>query len=152
MPQDVLFGSPRLSVDPVHPGCKGVSLYRLLPKESWDRLRKEVYQRAGHRCEICGRRRQMACHEVWSYDGAARVQKLMGLMALCPQCHEVKHFWFTRARGTARAAFGHLARVNGWTAEEALAYLDWLLYIGFPKRGDRKSWTLDLSWLEKWYE
>lgn len=70
-----------------------------LSRGDWDTLRRGCYERAGHKCEICGgvswrtyggkRKKIVECHEIWSYEGG--VQRLEGLVALCSKCHRVKH-------------------------------------------------------------
>ena len=37
-----------------------------------DIIRKKVYDRAGHRCEIC-RTHRVEAHEEWSYDKETRL-------------------------------------------------------------------------------
>ena len=52
----------------------------------WDRLRKKVYQQAGSRCEVCGGtgpRHPVEPHEMWEFDEANRVQRLVRMIALC---------------------------------------------------------------------
>jgi predicted restriction endonuclease len=72
----------------------------------WDRLRRTVYQRAGHRCEICGASREdgarLEAHERWSYQSATRVQRLVRLLCLCSACHEVTHFGLAEVRGRGK--------------------------------------------------
>ena len=95
---------------------------KLATREQWDRMRRQVYQAAGWRCELCGDRgpdHPVECHEVWAYDDTTAAQRLMRLQALCPACHEVKHYGYTRVRGREWHALTHLARVNGWPLEEA---------------------------------
>lgn len=118
---------------------------------TWDRLREACYVRAGHRCEICngvGRRHPVECHEIWEYDDKFHIQKLLGLIALCPGCHEVKHIGLALKKGPVafQRAYERLAKVNQWP--------DWLVE-GYIERQfaihDIRSqfkWTLDLSWLD----
>src|SRR3712207_8436185 len=76
-------------------------------REEWERLKKIVFGRAGHRCEVCGGRGPrwpVECHEVFAYDDERRVQKLTALVALCPACHEVKHIGLAGLRGRGGAA------------------------------------------------
>ncbi|MFL5732105.1 MAG: HNH endonuclease, partial [Chloroflexia bacterium] len=121
-----------------------------LSKEDWDRLRGPVLDRAGRRCEICGGRGieyPVECHEVWEYDDAEHVQRLAGLVALCPACHEAKHMGYATSQGRGGQARAHLARVNRWSMEMAELYLE-----GVFEQWSRRSqheWTLDLSWLRQ---
>jgi hypothetical protein len=84
------------------------------------------------------------CHEVFHYDEATRTQKLVGLRAICPSCHLVKHF---RNDGSeaAKAAFAHLCQVNGWTRDVAQKYVEEQFEL-WHKRS-RIEWNLDLSFL-----
>ena len=45
-----------------------INLRALLPKEEWDRLRRDCYDRAGNRCQVCGGRGSkwpVECDEHW---------------------------------------------------------------------------------------
>lgn len=115
----------------------------------WERLKKLTFGRAGYRCEVCGgrgRKWPVECHEVFSYDDARRVQKLERLVALCPGCHEVKHIGLAGVRGRRREAVAHLARVNGWTRDDAELYLE-ACFETWHRRSNHE-WTLDLTHLE----
>lgn len=57
----------------------------------WDKIRYDSYQRSGNKCGICGAEGQLQCHEIWDYDDENHVQKLSGFIALCRDCHQVKH-------------------------------------------------------------
>ena len=68
------------------------SLYRLLPREVWDRIRNEIIENNGRKCQICGETEgKMNLHEIWEYNDAEHVQKLKGFVLLCAMCHHVKH-------------------------------------------------------------
>jgi len=72
------------------------SLWYLNPRtamgrKEWDKLRKEIYAKYGHRCGVCGAQGRLNCHERWLYDDEAHVQTLVGFIALCDWCHHVKH-------------------------------------------------------------
>ena len=115
----------------------------------WERLKKLTFGRAGYRCEVCGgrgRKWPVECHEVFAYDDARRVQKLERLVALCPGCHEVKHIGLAGVRGRRREAVAHLARVNGWTRDDAELYLE-ACFETWHRRSNHE-WTLDLTHLE----
>ncbi len=94
-----------------------VGMYR----EQWDKLRRPCYRAAGYRCEICGGKgpqHPVEAHEVWQYedDGARGVQTLIRLIALCPDCHAVKHMGRSSAMHPPHEVHRllmHRARVNG---------------------------------------
>ena len=68
-------------------------------KTQWDRIRKQVYEDYNHKCGICGRDGRLEAHEIWEYDDTDFVQRLAGLIALCPLCHLVKHLGLPNTRG-----------------------------------------------------
>ena len=68
------------------------SLYRLLPREVWDRIRNEIITSNGRKCQICGETEgTMNLHEIWKYDDKSHIQRLEGFILLCKMCHHVKH-------------------------------------------------------------
>ncbi len=113
----------KLSVELVPKTCWFSNVRALVSREVWDRLRKETYRKAGYVCEVCGAKGRLECHEVWEYDDKNKLQILRDLVALCPSCHEVKHFGLATARGRDKTARRHLAKINGWTDQEVDDYL-----------------------------
>jgi len=126
--------------------CK--NLRSALSKAEWDKLRKSVYEKAGHKCEICGgvgKKHPVECHEVWEYleisgDG---IQKLVKTEAICPACHEVKHIGLAEVRGNYARAIKHMCKVNGITKQEAekvvnAAMQEW-------QRRSEIAWDCDMS-------
>jgi hypothetical protein len=119
-------------------------------KEEWEKLKKVTFSRAGYKCEICGGRGDrwpVECHEIFTYDDEQHIQKLVRLIALCPACHEVKHIGLAGLRGKAKAARAHLAKVNGWSLEDADLYIEGSFEIWH--RRSCHQWSLDLSYLEQ---
>ena len=99
-----------------------VNLRTILPKGEWDRIRRESYRKANYRCEICGGvgpAHPVECHELWEFDDKTRTQKLVGLISLCPACHQVKHFGLAQINGKTKEAIRHLMKVNNWSASKA---------------------------------
>lgn len=121
-----------------------------ISKEEWEKLKRIISKRAGYKCEICGGRGTkwpVECHEIFAYDDERYIQKLIRLMALCPACHEVKHIGLAGLRGKGNSAKAHLAKVNGWSIEDAELYIE-----GCFEMWHRRSchqWNLDLSYLER---
>ena len=134
----------------------GSNLRGILTRAQWDHLRATVCDAAGDRCEICraevwvdGRRRRPDCHELWAFeleDDGRHVQRLVRLIALCPDCHRTQHVGHAVAEGEDDLVIRHLCKVNGWTHEQAIADLD--------QAGDVHDelscidWDLDLSVLK----
>ncbi|CAN5761393.1 hypothetical protein BH24DEI2_BH24DEI2_26960 [soil metagenome] len=74
------------------------------------------------------------------------MQRLTGLTALCPACHQVKHIGLANVQGKSAQALSHLARVNGWSANQARAYVEQAFEL-WARRSEHE-WQLDLSLLE----
>ncbi len=79
----------------------------------WLKLSRGIIEEADYHCRICGsqgKKHRVECHEIWSYDDTAKLQKLAGLIALCPACHRVKHIGRTSEVGSVQYSIYHLAR------------------------------------------
>lgn len=113
----------------------------------WDNLRHAQYRKADLHCEICGVGGRLECHEVWEYDEATHVQKLTGLIALCPSCHSVKHFGRTSTLGeeAKRNAIQHLMEVNNWTMKETQDHIQESIRVWQER--SKHEWTLDISFI-----
>ena len=76
------MGKYKLDFQLVPDGCWYTNLRSALPKETWDRVRKKAYARAGGRCMICGKAGRLEAHEVWEYDDKKHIQKLADVIAV----------------------------------------------------------------------
>jgi len=120
-----------------------------LSSKKWDEVRKGCYAKAGYRCEICngvGKKHPVECHETWYYDDEKKVQTLTGLIALCPECHQVKHIGLAQIKGKYEIAKKHLAKVNKWDIEDAEEYIRAQFEI-WHKRS-QTSWSVDMSLIQ----
>lgn len=111
----------KLEINLVPADLHFVNLRSYYSKPEWDIIRKKVYDRAHHRCEICGgvgKTHRVEAHEEWSYDPKTRLATLERLTALCPSCHEVKHFGFAVVSGHEDRALAHLCKINNLSIEE----------------------------------
>lgn len=146
---------PRLAVEIIPTSLHGQNPRTHFGREWWDATRKAAYA-AGYRCEICGGRgpdHPVELHERYSYDERARppVQRITGLIVLCPACHDVKHLYRTSAvaaenhdPGILDDALRHLREVNGWTEEQLKRYLGHVRRL-YERREALGPWTADYS-------
>lgn len=145
---------PRLA-DLIPQTSWGANLCNMLTAASWDALRQGAFALTGSRCEICGVRQGLECHEEWEYhepnglekvpEGymALGVQRLVRLMPLCDDCHETYHLGFAYARGRLAERLQRIAAFNRWSQHEVDAYYD---FIGARwKRRNQYMWALDVS-------
>ena len=133
----------RLTVELVPSTVWGSNVRSRVRPSVWDRLRRAAYASAGHRCECCQATGRLEAHEVWAYDDASHVQRLVRLLALCPRCHQVKHYGRTMNTRRGADALAQLCQVNGWTKAQALAHVGEAFAVW--RRRSAAPWTVDLS-------
>lgn len=130
----------------------GINLRSLLPAEQWDVIRRDAYARAGRRCRVCGGAGDqwpVEADEAWAYDDDRCIQTLKGVIALCPRCHEVRHWGKTELKGRSDLAYAQLLYVNKWSPAEADAAIEEAFDLW--ERRSQKAWTSDISWVEQYY-
>ena len=97
----------KLEIDLVPSTAWYSNLRTKIPSQEWDKIRKQSYANANYRCQICGSDGKdqilvtkgslngtLNCHEIWEYDDKKHIQKLNGFLALCNDCHMIKHIGF----------------------------------------------------------
>ena len=115
----------------------------------WDYLRRDCYKKADYKCEICagkGNKWPVECHEVWDYNTKTKIQKLVRLIALCPDCHAVKHFGLSQLRGLESKCIKRLMDINNWKKEQVHKHIEEVFSLW--KKRNTIDWELDLSHLE----
>lgn len=124
--------------------------------EEWDMIRRSVYREFGYNCNICGGKgpeHPVEAHEKWRFekgaDGQPNWQILDNIVALCPDCHEVKHIGLAELNGRGNEAAERLAMLNNWTIGQAEVYLN-NQFNTWEQRG-RMEWQLEISLLLKKY-
>ena len=148
--EDRTFGAG-LFVDLVPRSCWFTNVRSCVTEQDWERLRRPIPRRAGHRCEACGdgedraTGRRLEVHERWHYNNDTGVQALRRLICLCSPCHLVTHFGYANVTGRTDEAFAHLCRVNDWDQSRAYAHV----YASENLWTERSArvWTLDLTML-----
>jgi hypothetical protein len=141
--------TPVLTIELVPKTAWFSNLRSELTPSQWTTCKNFVRKRSGDRCEICGGRGPrwpVECHEIWNYVDVTRVQRLDGLIALCPDCHMVKHIGMAEVRGLMPEALMHLMKVNEWDEGDAYQYVALSFQIWAER--SRYDWDLDISWLE----
>jgi hypothetical protein len=149
--EDRSFGSG-LFVDLVPSSCWFTNVRSCVSARDWERLRRMIINRAGHRCEVCHRgadrdaRRWLEAHERWAYDENARVQVLRRLICLCTDCHTTTHYGLARLNGKDQEAFNHLCAVTQLPPIEANRQIAAAFELWHQR--SRIDWELDLSNLD----
>lgn len=127
----------------------------MVSRSEWDVIRKKSYALAGGKCEICGASgfdqgfpHALECHERWEYDSVMDTQRLVGLLALCPLCHKVKHWGLAVARGEERIVRDHLMAVNDMRHEEIAVVV--LEAFRVWKKRNETTWDTDISYIKEY--
>lgn len=139
---------PRLEVELVPSTCWWSNVRSNVSRADWEKCKRLVRHRSGDRCEICGgqgRKWPVECHEIWDYNDDEHIQTLVGLIALCPRCHECKHIGRAMRLSNGARALTHLANVNRWSLENASQYLEVALELWSLR--STHEWKLDVSLL-----
>ena len=89
----------------------------------------------------------MECHEIWEYDDKTKVQKLIGLISLCPLCHQVKHIGRANAMGRQADVFKQLEVVNKWNHKQVVEHVAEAFEV--YKERSKHNWLLDITLLRE---
>ena len=138
-----------LTIELVPSSCWFSNVREAVSNSQWETIKKATSLKANHRCEICngvGPKWPVECHEIWHYDDSNHIQSLTGTIALCPDCHMVKHFGLARVKGNERKATAHLREVSGLSSEEADSMIEKAFAV-YRERSNHK-WILNLEHLE----
>src|SRR5574343_607788 len=124
-------------------------------KSDWDKIRKKCYENANHKCEICGdegfkqgKKHAVECHEIWEYDDSSKIQKLIGLIALCPNCHQSKHVGLATLQGKRDWVVKQLMKVNNMSWTNTDDYINESFKIWNTR--SQHEWQLDISYLNEY--
>lgn len=101
----------------------GVNAHRLLDRQQWSKIRRNIFSRDNHRCVICEALGQLECHEVFTFDDAAGVAMLVKLESRCPDCHDCHHLGRLKKHNPTafKQALKRIAGLNGMTPAEVIA-------------------------------
>ena len=142
------YKEPKLTIELVPQTCWFSNVRSNVTTTEWNRLKKMTATAARYKCEICGGfgdKWPVECHEIWHYDDDKFKQTLQGLIALCPDCHSVKHMGFANIKGRSVEMTCHLAIINQWSYNYACDYVSEQFSI-WDKRSSY-DWKLDINWL-----
>lgn len=130
------------------------SLFNILDKLDWDRIRHIVFDKSGNKCSICHSSGVILnCHEVWIHDDVNLIQYLKECVSLCVLCHSATHP--TRASKNAeegkyefKKVVEHFMRINECDEKTFDEYKDYIqdleLYRTIVLTEDRKkAWHID---------
>lgn len=144
--------NPKLVVELVPSTCHYSNVRTTIKPKDWNKLRFKSYEDAGYVCEICketgleqGYKHRLECHEIWDYNDRLKVQKLVGLISLCPLCHATKHIGRANAMGKQHLVFQKLEDVNKWNHKQVVEHVAEAFRV-YALRS-KHQWHLDLSLL-----
>lgn len=145
---------PKLTIELIPSTCHYSNVRTTIKTKEWDKIRFISYEAAGHKCEICGDtgknqgyNHNVECHEIWHYDDVNHVQKLVGLVSLCPTCHQVKHIGRAIAIGKQEQCYAQLRKVNKWSQAQVDEHVQQSFEL--HKERSKYEWALDISILEE---
>jgi hypothetical protein len=148
---------PYISPSLVPKNLWGVNLRHFLSQEQWDKIRKDTYKRYAYRCAVCGCKGQkwpVECDELWSYSADQQEPGrgtviFSGLLALCPGCHQVKHFGKACVDGGEELAVARMCSLNGWSKKQAYERINEASLL-WEERSEME-WGFDFTLLKEIY-
>ena len=103
----------KLTIEMLPKGAWNNDFSKTLPKKEWDIVRNNCYERANHKCQICGFiTDDLDAHEVWEFDMKSKTQTLKDIIGICSKCHGVKHIRNSQRLGYGEDAKKHFMKVN----------------------------------------
>lgn len=119
-------------------------------KSQWKIISDQVRSQSYDICQICEviSNRALDCHEIWHYDDAKRLQKLLGMIALCVECHQVKHIGLAQIKGKGEEALHHFMKINNLKRDKAEKYLQEAFEIWAER--SKKEWKLNILHLKEY--
>lgn len=119
----------------------------IMSAENWKIVAKKAYAKANYKCDICKTKGRMECHEIWHFDDQKLKQTLVGLTALCCDCHRVKHIGLAKRMGHYDTTIKHMAKVNGISVSKAEKYVE---YAEMEVKRRKGEYALDLTYLNSY--
>lgn len=112
--------SMKLAIELLPESSWGRNLRDVISPYRWQKLSQAIQKNADYKCEICGRKKgggeitRLNCHEVWEFDEVSKVQRLIGLQALCFECHCGKHIGYSLSQEwiDTNKIIEHILRTN----------------------------------------
>lgn len=101
-------------------------------------------------CQICSQKQDnLELHELWEYDDKQNVQKLVGLVSVCEDCHLSLHLGFASTANMAERAQNHLIKLNRWSKAEAKQRIR-DIFTTWRKRSQHE-YQLNIDYLKQWF-
>jgi hypothetical protein len=127
-------------------------LYRLLPRDLWNKIRGKIIAENGRKCQVCGETKgKMNLHEIWNYNDVKYIQKLEGFILLCEMCHHIKHIGLAgilanEGKLDYNEVMKHFCRVNSCSEKEFDSHVHSAFMI-WSKRSQHR-WKQDFAQYE----
>ena len=139
----------KLTLDLIPKTCWFSNVRSHVSKKQWDLIKSKVGSEAYYLCQICGQvgpKHPVEIHEIWHFNDKNLIQKLTGMIALCPLCHATKHFGLAQIQGKLDLVFNHFMKINNFSQKKAQKEIEKSFKIWEER--SKKQWILDLSILK----
>lgn len=142
----------KLDFELVPDSCWKINLRSILPPAHWNFIKAQTKLEQNNTCAKCGKKTsKLDCHEVWEYDREKKVQKLVGVIGVCRDCHEVIHIGLTSLKGKEDKASEHFMKVNN------CSYAEYRKALGRANEENALNnkvyeWQLDINYIKKYDE
>lgn len=104
-------------------------LLERISEDEYEAVKKGFHNQNNHRCVVCGnqgKKWSVEAHENWEYDCKYKIQTLMEITSLCPECHRVRHILIDNINNEDDYidydCIKHFMKVNKCTKEDFYSY------------------------------
>jgi hypothetical protein len=114
----------------------------------WDKIRKASYKNFNFKCGICNAEGRLSCHEIWEYDDEKYIQKLAGFIALCTNCHNIKHIGLSQILANEgkldfEKLIEHFCKINECSIEKFDESVEMAFFVWNER--SKHDWTVDFG-------
>jgi hypothetical protein len=151
-------GEPRINIEMIPFEAHGYNVRSRLSEVQWRDICKVIHRKNAKGgqlvCQQCGENglkqgfnHPVECHEIWNFNESKAVQKLTGMLTLCPLCHKAKHIGLADKMGYGDKTRKHMKKYNHWSTSKVEEYIELSKKIVSEKSG--KPYKLDLTYLNR---
>lgn len=142
---------------------------KLMSSKQWEDVRHKTYARYSFTCIKCkrdfwdssfiegpkdgwrfsgGGRQGLHAHENWEFDDVNLIQKLVDIMAICPECHNLYHIFLTQKRilegeFTQNEIISHFCSVNQSSTETF--EIEFKIAMKMYEWRSKQNWVVDFG-------
>lgn len=135
----------KLRIAMIPKNCWGKNVRTVYSQKEWKQIACTVRKQEKYRCHICSKwSLWLEAHEVWYFDEIKHIQKLVMIMGVCKNCHNVIHYGGSQYFKNEKKLAAHFMKIN-LCDREVLNKSLFEAYEKCARLNQIADWQLDLS-------